>query len=63
MTSSSVGFGILAEQRDGGEDLAGRAEAALERVVLDERGLHGVERVRSADAFDGRDRAVRRRPR
>ncbi len=44
-TSSSVGFGVLAEQRDGGEDLSGRAEAALQRVVFDERRLHAVQRV------------------
>src|SRR5579862_4568675 len=36
---------ILPEQRDGGEDLAGGTEAALEGVVLDERRLHGVELV------------------
>ena len=47
-TSSSVGFGCSPEQGDGGQDLPRRAEAALERVVLDERRLHAVGARRRA---------------
>ena len=39
-TSPPVGFGFSREQRDRRQDLARRAEAALQRVVLDERRLH-----------------------
>src|SRR6185437_9267300 len=46
-----------AEQSGRREDLARRAEAALERVVLDERGLDPVERIAAGEALDGRDAA------
>ena len=60
-TSSSVGSGFAVEQRDGGENLPGRAEAALERVVLDERRLHGCSASVAPDALDRRDGLVRAR--
>ena len=37
---------VLFEERDGRADLAGGAVAALEAVVLEEGGLHGVEVTR-----------------
>src|SRR5262249_3126670 len=45
----------LLQQRDGREDLTGSAVAALERVLLQERGLHRVELVASRQALDGGD--------
>src|SRR5437762_1610153 len=48
-------MGLVAEERDGGEDLAGRAKAALERVVLDERGLDGMQLSVVGQALNGRD--------
>src|SRR5690606_15348349 len=46
----------FANARDGGHDLAGGAVAALERIVLDERGLHRMERAALAgETFDRRD--------
>ena len=46
---------VFFEERDGGADLAGRAVAALEAVVLEEGGLDGVEVVALGEAFDGGD--------
>ena len=43
------------EHADRGADLAGRAVAALKAVVLEKRGLHRVQRVRRAEAFDRDD--------
>src|SRR5512133_1574283 len=43
------------QQRRGGEDLAWRAEAALQRIVFDERGLEWTERLVSPDPFDRGD--------
>src|SRR5262249_35826085 len=40
-----------------GHDLAGRAEAALKRIVLDEGGLQGMQRFTSGQAFDRGDLA------
>jgi hypothetical protein len=48
----------LLEDGDRRADLAGRAEAALEAVMLDERGLHGVQAAGRAEALDGRDPIV-----
>ena len=45
----------LVEHRDRGADLAGCAVAALEAIVFDERGLHGMHLVGRAETFDGRD--------
>ena len=45
----------LVEHRDRRADLARRAVAALVAVVLDEGGLHRVQLVRRAQAFDGGD--------
>ena len=47
------------EGGDGRHDLAGGAVAALIGVVLDERGLHGVQVAGLADAFNGGDLVVR----
>src|SRR3712207_6225549 len=44
----------LFEQPDGRADLARRAVAALEAVVLDEGRLHGVKLVALRQPFDGR---------
>src|SRR5688572_3555416 len=48
----------LGEKADRGADLPRSAVAALEGVVLDEGGLHGVELVALCEAFDGRDLAA-----
>ena len=53
-------FGIVAGlgfayQPDRTHDLAGGTEAALEPVMLDERGLHRMQRVAVRHAFDGQD--------
>ena len=40
---------------DAREDLPGRAVAALERIVLDERCLHGMERVAGGKPLDSGD--------
>src|SRR6266567_9598297 len=53
-----VRHGRVVEECHGGEDLAGRAESALQRVVRDERGLQRMERLFRAYALDGRDRLV-----
>src|ERR1041384_6097841 len=45
----------LAEQRDRAHDLTRRAEPALERVVLDERGLHRMQLVAAREPLDRRD--------
>ena len=47
------------DQADGAHDLARRAEAALEAVMGDEGGLHGMQRVAVRQALDRQDvRAV-----
>ena len=46
---------VLVEQGDRRADLPRRAVAALEGVVLDERGLHRVQRLGRAEALDGGD--------
>ena len=43
--SSSVGFGVVAQQVDRGHDHPGRAEAALQAVLLVEGLLHRVQRA------------------
>ena len=48
----------LLEQLDGGHDLPGRAVAALEGVVLDERLLHRVQLAVRREALDRRDLAA-----
>jgi hypothetical protein len=48
----------LREQPDRGADLAGRAVAALERIVLDERGLNRVQLLAFRQAFDRRHLAA-----
>ena len=48
----------LLDQLDRGHDLPGRAVAALERVVLDERALHRVQLVAVGEPFDRRDRVA-----
>ena len=60
-----VGGGVaLLEQLDGGHDLPGRAVAALERVVLDERLLHRVQLAAGARGpRSWSPRGLRRRPR
>jgi len=45
----------LLEQGDRGHDLAGSAVAALVAVMLDERGLHGVEIAGVPEALDRGD--------
>jgi hypothetical protein len=50
-----VGPHGLFDECHGGHDLAGGAVAALVAVVLDEGGLHGVQIVGLAEAFDGGD--------
>src|ERR1700682_958347 len=45
----------LAEQRHGRADLPGRAVAALEAVVADERSLHGMQPSAAGESLDGRD--------
>src|SRR5262245_11314652 len=54
----SVGAGVtFAHTGDGGENLARCAVAALERVVIDEGLLHGMQRPPARrEALDGRDR-------
>ena len=49
------GIGIAVEERLGGHDEAGRAEAALLGVVLHERGLEGIELVAVAEALHRMD--------
>src|SRR5271168_5225865 len=49
----------LFQERDGGHDLAGRAVTALVPVKLDESGLHRMEVIGMADAFDRNDLIVR----
>ena len=44
------------DQPESAHDLAGRAEAALESVMRDEGGLHGMQLLAARHAFDGRDR-------
>ena len=44
--SCSVGFGFCVEQRLGGDEEAGRADAALQRGVFEERLLQRVQAVR-----------------
>src|SRR5215472_14839611 len=46
------GSAAFSEQRDRRHDLTGRAVAALERVVFDERLLHGMELVAVRQTFD-----------
>src|SRR5258708_3607474 len=45
----------FAEERDGAEDHAGRAVAALERVVVEEGLLHDVQGAGGGEPFDGGD--------
>src|SRR5262245_40868411 len=56
-----VGGGApLGQQRHRAHDLARRAVAALERVLGDEGGLHGMQRLAAGQPLDGRDgRALR----
>ena len=54
--SASVGLRVRRQQRDGGHDLAGLAEAALGDVLVDPGLLHGVEGVAVGQPFDGGDR-------
>ena len=52
-----IGLGVaFVDQPDRRADLARRAVAALERIVLDERGLHRVQVFAVAKPFDRRDR-------
>jgi len=44
----------LGQHADGRADLPGRAVAALEAVLRDEGGLHGVQRLVGGEALDGR---------
>ena len=57
-TSSSVGSRVLFEQRDCHEHHPRRAEAALQPVLLLERGLDRVHTVGAFQPFDGGDRAA-----
>ena len=43
------------DQADRAHDLARRAEAALERVMGDERGLNGMQMLALRHALDGKD--------
>ena len=57
LVSGATPFGIfpglrLAHQPDRAHDLARRTEAALESILLDERGLHRMQRVALGQAFD-----------
>src|SRR5207237_1365195 len=52
------GRGVAAEQRDDRHDLARRAEAALIRVVSDERLLHRMQLPVGTDALDRLDGAT-----
>ena len=57
--SSSDGFGLFLQQVAAGHDHAGRAVAALQRVVLVEGLLHRVQRaVVGGEALDGGDLAA-----
>src|SRR5215204_6265731 len=49
------GIRVLRQQVDGGHDHAGRAEPALETVLLPERGLHRVELIAVSEALDRLD--------
>ena len=49
---------VRGQQRRRRDDLAGRAEAALERVLLDERALQRRQRALVAEALDRRDLAA-----
>ena len=55
MISSSDGFGVLREERGARDHEARRAEAALQRVLLDEGLLQRAHLLRRAEALDGRD--------
>src|SRR4051794_21039158 len=48
----------LAKDADGGADLARRAITALVAVVFHESGLHGMQIVGTAEAFDRGDRVA-----
>src|SRR5215468_9630542 len=55
-------FGVYLEERDGRHDLAGRAEAALGRELLNERLLHRVQfAIGAFQPLDGRDLAATQR--
>ena len=69
--AADVAFELVADRRlvevvalavdhvDGGHDHAGRAEAALQAVIVLERLLHRMQLAALREAFDGRDlRAV-----
>src|SRR4029079_2422134 len=49
---------VLLEERCSGENLARRAESALQRVVLDECRLQRMRRILATDPFDGGDGLV-----
>src|SRR5438094_3169224 len=51
-------LGIRAQQRDRGDDEAGRAEAALHRARVDERLLHGMHPLHGPERLDGADLAI-----
>ena len=51
--SSSVGRGVRVEQRGRSHHHARRAEAALERLRVDERLLHRMQAAFAGQAFDG----------
>src|ERR1041385_4166256 len=60
-SASHVVFGwipVVAQERDGSEDLTGRTESALQRVVFDERRLDGMQRSVVGEAFNGDDRPI-----
>jgi hypothetical protein len=46
---------IFLEERDGGDDEAGRAEAAHQRIDVAEGALHRMQRVAVREAVDGAD--------
>src|SRR5436190_12303003 len=50
----------LVEERHRRHDLAGRAVAALEAVVIDERLLYRMQTIAVGETFDRRDLAARR---
>jgi hypothetical protein len=50
--------GVVLHQVERAHDHAGRAEAALQRVIVAKRLLHRVQRVAVGDVLDGLDRAA-----
>ena len=55
--SSSLGARVARQQRDGRDDEAGRAEAALHGARGHERPLHGVQPAVGGQPLDGHDLA------